>query len=71
MTSFSKYFSTASLLACAVLAQSAENTISLDRGLMDGFPKAIPVFISGYTGETDVTLKNDLLFLGINSVPEA
>jgi TolB protein len=34
-----------------------------------GFPKPIPVNVSGFTGEADSVLKNDLLFMGVQHVP--
>lgn len=34
-----------------------------------GFLKPVPVSISGFTGEADATLKNDLLFMGVINVP--
>ena len=38
---------------------------------LNGWPKPIPVSISGFTGEVDAVLKNDLLFMGIaNVAPE-
>lgn len=33
-----------------------------------GFLKPIPVYISGFTGEVDGVLKNDLLFMGVQNV---
>ncbi|MBI1840400.1 MAG: PD40 domain-containing protein [Verrucomicrobia bacterium] len=35
------------------------------------FAKPIPVYITGYSGEVDSVLKNDLFFMGMDSVPEA
>ncbi|MCI0748434.1 MAG: hypothetical protein L0Y58_23760 [Verrucomicrobia subdivision 3 bacterium] len=35
-----------------------------------GFMKPIPVAISGFSGEVDSVLKNDLFFMGIINVPE-
>src|SRR5262245_29027242 len=34
-----------------------------------GFLKPIPVHVSGFTGEADSVLKNDLLFMGVQHVP--
>jgi TolB protein len=34
-----------------------------------GFTKPIPVNVSGFTGEADSVLKNDLLFMGVQHVP--
>src|SRR4030095_480482 len=34
-----------------------------------GFLKPVPVNISGFTGESDSVLKNDLLFMGVVNVP--
>jgi TolB protein len=47
--------------------------LSVTRDVDDlGFPKPIPVSISGFSGEVDGVLKNDLLFMGIQNVsPDA
>ena len=34
-----------------------------------GFLKPVPVNVSGFTGETDAVLKNDLVFMGVQHVP--
>src|SRR5687768_15353618 len=34
-----------------------------------GFLKPVPVSISGFSGEVDSVLKNDLLFMGVVNVP--
>ena len=34
-----------------------------------GFLKPVPVNISGFTGEADAVLKNDLVFMGVQHVP--
>ena len=34
-----------------------------------GFRKPVPVNISGFTGEADAVLKNDLVFMGVQHVP--
>jgi TolB protein len=34
-----------------------------------GFMEPIPVNVSGFTGEADMVLKNDLLFMGVQHVP--
>src|SRR6266545_3331854 len=34
-----------------------------------GFLEPVPVNISGFTGEVDSVLKNDLLFMGVKNVP--
>ena len=34
-----------------------------------GFLKPVPVNVSGFTGEADSVLKNDLLFMGVQHVP--
>src|SRR5262245_29066027 len=34
-----------------------------------GFLKPVPVHVSGFTGEADSVLKNDLLFMGVQHVP--
>lgn len=51
--------------------RGADASIDLNRDRESGFPKAIPVYFSGYPPEIDSVLKNDLLFMGIDSVPES
>jgi TolB protein len=63
------------LLICFLIALSnsvfaAEDKIVIERPLDDlGFLKPIPVSISGFSGEVDSVLKNDLLFMGVINVP--
>jgi TolB protein len=58
------------LFALTITAFSAEDRIVIERPLDDlGFLKPIPVAISGFTGEVDSVLKNDLLFMGVVNVP--
>ncbi len=60
-------------IAFAGAVQAASSTqIDISRSLtVDGFLKPIPVNISGFTGEADGVLKNDLLFMGIVNVSAA
>src|SRR6185436_4436061 len=47
-------------------ATAAQQEIDINREVdRDGWPKPVPVSISGFTGETDRVLKQDLLFMGI------
>jgi TolB protein len=59
-------------LSLAVLAPAgAQQEIDINRELeVDGWPKPVPVYINGFTGETDRVLKQDLLFMGIAAVPQ-
>ena len=51
-------------------ASAAPQEIDIDQEIIiDGWPRPVPVYISGFTGETDKVLKQDLLFMGIASVP--
>jgi len=57
-------------LFVVVSAFAAEERIVIEKPLDDlGFLKPIPVSISGFSGEVDSVLKNDLLFMGVMSVP--
>jgi TolB protein len=57
-------------LFIALSAFAAEDRIVIERPLDDlGFLKPIPVAISGFSGEVDSVLKNDLLFMGVVNVP--
>jgi TolB protein len=50
--------------------QTAATTIVIERKFdAFGFPKAIPVSISGFSGEVDAALRFDLLFMGFTNVP--
>jgi len=50
-------------------ALAAQTDIDLNRPYdANGWPKPIPVSISGFTGEVDGVLKTDLLFMGIENV---
>jgi len=52
-----------------ISAVAAEQEIDINQEVdVDGWPKPVPVFISGFNGETDKVLKQDLLFMGIASV---
>ena len=56
-------------VACQFAATAAQQEIDINRELdIDGWPKPVPVSISGFTGETDRVLKQDLLFMGIAAV---
>jgi TolB protein len=54
----------------AVSSPGAEQSL-LVTGERDGmgFLKPVPVNVSGFTGEADSVLKNDLLFMGVQHVP--
>src|SRR5437763_2126872 len=55
------------LISFSPLLKAADYVI--DRPLDEfGFPKPIPVTISGFSGEVDTVLKNDLLFMGVQNV---
>ena len=57
------------LLLAAVAVPAAED-LELRRELdANGFPKPIPVAISGFTGEVDAALRFDLLFMGFVDAP--
>ena len=54
------------------LPAGAQTEIDISRSVdVFGFLKPIPVNISGFTGEAESVLKNDLLFMGITHVPAA
>src|SRR6266850_1890008 len=58
------------LLFSAALFQSTAADIEIDRPMDSfGFLKPVPVNISGFTGETDSVLKQDLIFMGVVHVP--
>jgi TolB protein len=54
----------------AVSSPGAEQSLLVtgERDAM-GFLKPVPVNVSGFTGEADSVLKNDLLFMGVQHVP--
>ena len=57
------------LLAFAPALMGAQSEIEISRDIdIDGWPRPVPVLISGFTGEVDRVLKHDLLFMGIESV---
>jgi len=57
------------LCAMRVAPAFAQQEINITEYLdATGFPKPIPVNISGFTGEADTVLKNDLLFMGMANV---
>jgi TolB protein len=57
------------VLSSVGLARSAETPLVITRDVDDnGFLKPIPVSISGFSGEVDTVLKNDLLFMGVKNV---
>ena len=45
-------------------------TLDINHETVNGFPKALPISISGYPSDVDAVLKNDLLFMGIDAVSE-
>jgi TolB protein len=51
-------------LATPLLAQAPKEIILTRELDALGFPQAIPVSISGFTGDVEATLKSDLLFMG-------
>src|SRR5256885_2087508 len=59
------------LLGLALLAASsspADEKIEIVHYDDLGFPQPVPVSISGFSGEVDTVLKNDLLFMGVKNV---
>src|SRR5216110_1775210 len=51
---------------------TAQDRLVIDRPIDEnGFLQPIPVSISGFSGEVDTVLKNDLLFMGIKNVSVA
>lgn len=62
------------LLLAVVLGLSPANgaePYDVNRTMENGFPKAIPIVISGYPSEVESVLKNDLLFMGVDAVSES
>src|SRR5437016_13808436 len=60
-------FAGASLFSSTSLPQ--DSRLVLIKEVDDlGFLKPIPVSISGFSGEVDIVLKNDLVFMGIQNV---
>src|ERR1051325_3609646 len=57
------------LLIFACSAQAASELEITKETDSFGFLKPIPVNISGFTGETDSVLKQDLIFMGVVNVP--
>jgi hypothetical protein len=55
-------------LAVSTSVSRAQPELDLSRTGEGGWPPPIPVSISGFTGEVDSVLKNDLLFMGIKNV---
>jgi hypothetical protein len=66
-------FATVALLFAAAhspLCAATDETLKLVRTKDAlGFLKPVPVNVSGFTGEADSVLKNDLLFMGVQHVP--
>src|SRR5436190_23602003 len=56
------------LFACAVGAADTELQIVRERDSF-GFLKPVPVNISGFTGEVESVLKQDLIFMGVVNAP--
>ena len=56
------------LLTALRLCSATEEDIGSLHRIRDLFPQPIPVSISGFTGEVDGILKNDLLFMGMANV---
>src|SRR5437868_11705473 len=67
---FIKCFRFASaLLVLAPALGFAQAQIDITQSIdSNGWPKPVPVSISGFSGEVDSVLKNDLLFMGIANV---
>lgn len=66
-------FTLSALLLGALLpgGSFAQQKLTVDKDYdPNGFPKAIPVFLTGYSGEVDTVLKNDLLMMGVDAVSE-
>ena len=62
-------FLAALILALATASTFAQRELDITQTLdINGWPKPIPVSISGFSGEVDTVLKNDLLFMGIQNV---
>jgi len=58
------------LLSAGYPAGGADETLIVPKSLDAlGFAKPVPVNVSGFTGEADTVLKNDLLFMGVQHVP--
>src|SRR5690349_24005206 len=58
------------LLLCNAAYSQAPRTIIITRPVDPlGFLKPVPVHVSGFSGEADSVLKNDLLFMGVQHVP--
>lgn len=75
MNSLLSYFRT-SLLAAALtlscVSRAAENPVlDVDRLGEAFFRKAIPITLKGYSPDTEAVLKNDLMFMGVDAVPES
>src|SRR6267142_1022398 len=57
------------LIPSAVAAATPEDLVVTGTKDSLGFAKPVPVHISGFTGEAETVLKNDLLFMGVQHVP--
>ena len=63
---------TAAVAISTVTAAEDPNKLTVIRDIDSlGFRNAIPVNISGFTGEADAVLKQDLMFMGYKNVPAA
>ena len=65
------FFTAALLLLCGLRTAIAadEHLVITEYKDENGFLKPVPVNISGFTGEADTVLKNDLVFMGVQHVP--
>ena len=55
-------------VSCAPGVRAAEE-IDINKAVdVNGWPKPVPVSISGFSGEVDSVLRNDLLFMGMANV---
>jgi TolB protein len=71
-----KHFFLPPLLLVAALAALSRPALAAEEHLIIprsydpfGFLKPVPVNVSGFTGEADAVLKNDLVFMGVQHVP--
>jgi len=71
LKSFCRHFLTTVVLATLAAPRVFAQEIDITGTVMGGFPPPVPVSISGFTGEVDSVLKQDLLFMGIvNTTPD-
>src|SRR5881628_571469 len=57
------------LILAPTLHSAPQQEIDIPRAYdPNGWPRPVPVSISGFSGEVDSVLKNDLLFMGVENV---